>query len=104
MQPSPTDVCSLYLNMATLAALPRRCARHNAPSHANFITKLVRSTCLGVDEYVVVSCHSIHHYIMLVCVANVSSSFHLRLSVKDRMFLHLPVLWHELTQFIHAKL
>lgn len=56
MQPSPTDVCSLYLNMATLAALPRRCARHNAPSHANFITKLVRSTCLGVDEYVVVSC------------------------------------------------
>lgn len=56
MQPSPTDVCSLYLNMATLAALPRRCARHNAPSHANFITKLVRSTCLGVDEYVVIVC------------------------------------------------
>lgn len=56
MQPSPTDVCSLYLNMATLAALPRRCARHNAPSHANFITKLVRSTCLGVDEHVVIVC------------------------------------------------
>lgn len=56
MQPSPTDVCSLYLNMANIAALPKRCARHNAPSHANFITKLVRSTCLGVDENVVIVC------------------------------------------------
>ncbi|PSN48819.1 putative aminopeptidase NPEPL1 [Blattella germanica] len=40
LHPSPTDTCSLYLNLATLAALPVKCSRHNAPSRAHAITKI----------------------------------------------------------------
>lgn len=55
LHPSPTDSCSMYLNLATLAALPTKCSRHNTPSHAHSLTKLVKSLSAGVDEYVVVS-------------------------------------------------
>ncbi|XP_067006102.1 probable aminopeptidase NPEPL1 isoform X2 [Anabrus simplex] len=56
LHPSPTDTCSLYLNLATLAALPVKCSRHNAPSRSHAITKIVRSTTVGVDESVVIVC------------------------------------------------
>ncbi|KAF5927169.1 hypothetical protein HPG69_016641 [Diceros bicornis minor] len=45
LNPNPTDSCPLYLNYATVAALPSRVSRHNSPSAAHFITRLVR-TCL----------------------------------------------------------
>lgn len=32
LHPSPTDTCSLFLNLATVAALPVKCSRHNTPS------------------------------------------------------------------------
>ena len=44
----------MYLNLATLAALPVKCSRHNAPSHAHAITKIVKSTTVGADESIVV--------------------------------------------------
>ncbi|XP_069676729.1 probable aminopeptidase NPEPL1 isoform X1 [Periplaneta americana] len=56
LHPSPTDTCSLYLNLATLAALPVKCSRHNAPSRAHAITKIVRSTTVGADESIVIVC------------------------------------------------
>ncbi|KAJ9586400.1 hypothetical protein L9F63_019952, partial [Diploptera punctata] len=56
LHPSPTDTCSLYLNLATLAALPVKCSRHNAPSRAHAITKIVRSTTVGTDESIVIVC------------------------------------------------
>ncbi|XP_029849083.2 probable aminopeptidase NPEPL1 isoform X2 [Ixodes scapularis] len=56
LHPSPTDSCSMYLNLATLAALPTKCSRHNTPSHAHSLTKLVKSLSAGVDEYVVIVC------------------------------------------------
>ncbi|XP_023705680.1 probable aminopeptidase NPEPL1 isoform X3 [Cryptotermes secundus] len=56
LHPSPTDTCSLYLNLATLAALPVKCSRHNAPSRAYAITKIVKSTTVGTDESVVIVC------------------------------------------------
>ncbi|XP_021916677.1 probable aminopeptidase NPEPL1 [Zootermopsis nevadensis] len=56
LQPSPTDTCSLYLNLATLAALPVNCSRHNTPSRAHAITKIVKSTTVGADESVVIVC------------------------------------------------
>nr|CAD7449581.1 unnamed protein product [Timema bartmani] len=56
LHPSPTDSCSLYLNLATVAALPVKCSRHNTPSRAHFITKLVKSATVGVDESVVIVC------------------------------------------------
>lgn len=56
LHPSPTDTCSLYLNLATLAALPVKCSRHNAPSRSHALTKIVRSTTVGVDESIVIVC------------------------------------------------
>ncbi|XP_064466622.1 probable aminopeptidase NPEPL1 isoform X2 [Ornithodoros turicata] len=56
LHPSPTDSCSLYLSLATVAALPSKCSRHNTPSHAHSITKLVKSLSAGVDEYIVIVC------------------------------------------------
>lgn len=56
LHPSPTDTCSLYLNLATLAALPLKCSRHNTPSRSHAISKIVRSTTVGVDESVVIVC------------------------------------------------
>lgn len=56
LHPSPTDTCSMYLNLATLAALPVKYSRHNAPSHAHAITKIVKSTTVGADESIVIVC------------------------------------------------
>lgn len=56
LNPNPTDSCPLYLNYATVAALPSRLSRHNSPSAAHFVTRLVR-TCLppGTHRCIVVS-------------------------------------------------
>lgn len=45
LNPNPTDSCPLYLNHAVVAALPSRVSRHNSPSSAHFVSRLVRS-CL----------------------------------------------------------
>lgn len=45
LNPNPTDSCPLYLNHATVAALPARVSRHNSPSCAHFVSRLVK-TCL----------------------------------------------------------
>lgn len=55
LHPSPTDICPLYLNLATVAALPLKCSRYNTSSRAHSITKLVRSHKTGVTESIVVS-------------------------------------------------
>nr|XP_014335757.1 PREDICTED: probable aminopeptidase NPEPL1 [Bos mutus] len=57
LNPNPTDSCPLYLNYATVAALPSRVSRHNSPSAAHFITRLVR-TCLPPGT---------HRCILMVC-------------------------------------
>ena len=54
LNPSPTDSVSLYLNLATVAALPSKCSRHNTPSRAHSITKLVKSCSAGQPETIVV--------------------------------------------------
>nr|CAH7721266.1 unnamed protein product [Callosobruchus chinensis] len=56
LHPSPTDTCSLYLNLATVAALPLKCSRHNTPSRAHAITKLVQAQAVGSDESIVIVC------------------------------------------------
>lgn len=56
LNPNPTDSCSLYLNQAAVAALPSRVSRHNSPSSAHFLSRIVRS-CLpgGSNRCIVVS-------------------------------------------------
>lgn len=56
LQPSPTDYCSLYLNLATVAALPIKCSRHNTPSRTHAVTKLVKTHSTGGDECIVLVC------------------------------------------------
>ncbi|MBW01832.1 putative aminopeptidase NPEPL1, partial [Eschrichtius robustus] len=55
LNPSPTDSCPLYLNYATVAALPSRVSRHNSPSAAHFVTRLVR-TCLPPGTHRCILC------------------------------------------------
>ncbi|XP_015980383.2 probable aminopeptidase NPEPL1 isoform X2 [Rousettus aegyptiacus] len=57
LNPNPTDSCPLYLNCATVAALPPRVSRHNSPSAAHFVTRLAR-TCLppGTHRCIVMVC------------------------------------------------
>ncbi|XP_066575200.1 probable aminopeptidase NPEPL1 isoform X2 [Amia ocellicauda] len=57
LKPNPTDTCPLWLNVATVAALPSKVSRHNTPSSAHFLTRLVR-TCLPgkANQHVVVVC------------------------------------------------
>ncbi|XP_031423744.1 probable aminopeptidase NPEPL1 [Clupea harengus] len=45
LKPNPTDSCPLYLGHAVVASLPARVSRHNSPSAAHFLSRLVR-TCL----------------------------------------------------------
>lgn len=54
LNPSPTDSCPLYLNLATIAALPVNCSRHNAPSRAHALTKLIKISSIPVTETIVV--------------------------------------------------
>ncbi|XP_018596538.2 probable aminopeptidase NPEPL1 [Scleropages formosus] len=57
LQADRTDVCPLWLNMVTVAALPPAVSRHNTPSSAHALARLVE-TRLGAQ-------HSAH--IMVVC-------------------------------------
>ncbi|XP_059484921.1 probable aminopeptidase NPEPL1 [Neocloeon triangulifer] len=69
LHPSPTDSCSLYLNLATVAALPVKCSRHNTPARVHSISKLVRSSSIGVDETVMVVCERSDVYASACAVA-----------------------------------
>jgi probable aminopeptidase NPEPL1 len=55
LTPSPTDSCPLYLNLATVVALPKPCSRHNTASRAHALTKVVKNSVSSVNEYIVVS-------------------------------------------------
>lgn len=54
LHPSPTDFCPLYLNLATVAALPLNSSRHNTSSRAHALTRLVKTHALTVTESIVV--------------------------------------------------
>jgi len=56
LQPSPTASCPLWVSNATVAALPTKCSRHNAPSRAHSLTKIVKSFIMGGDEFFVIVC------------------------------------------------
>lgn len=54
LHPSPTDFCPLYLDLATIAALPIKCSRHNTSSRAHAITRLVKTHTMNVTESILV--------------------------------------------------
>ncbi|CAL1538179.1 unnamed protein product [Lymnaea stagnalis] len=69
LHPSPTDQCSLWLNSATVAALPLKCSRHNTPSRCHSLTKLVKSCLAGGQEYIVIVCEHENVYASGLAVA-----------------------------------
>lgn len=59
LHPSPTDACALYLEFATIAALPIKCSRHNTSSRGHALTRLVNSHSKRITESIVV-CLKLH--------------------------------------------
>ena len=43
MSPGSNDTVSLYLNKIQVATLPSKCSRHNTPSRAHALSKIVKS-------------------------------------------------------------
>ncbi|KAF7659636.1 hypothetical protein LDENG_00295000 [Lucifuga dentata] len=54
LNPNPTDSCPLYLNHAVVAALPPHVSRHNSPSSAHFVSRVVRSCLPGGSKRCIV--------------------------------------------------
>jgi len=75
LNPAPTDTVSLYLNMATVAALPSKVSRHNTNSRAHSITKLVRSCSVGSRESIVIVCERQDMYASGCAVARAYSLY-----------------------------
>lgn len=68
LHPSPTDVCPLYLDLATIAALPIKCSRHNTTSRAHAITRLVKTHMMNVTETILVGHPKNSHICVVVSI------------------------------------
>ncbi|RXG54598.1 Ras-related protein Rab-2 [Armadillidium vulgare] len=75
LSPSPTDSCSLYQNVATVAALPLKSSRHNTPSRAHSLTKLVRTHTVGEDECIVIVCEQANLFASVCAIARAYPSY-----------------------------
>ena len=60
--------CSLWLSAASVAALPTKASRHNTPSQAHALTKLVQSERKKGPETAIIVSHSHTSHILCVCV------------------------------------
>ncbi|KAF6197620.1 hypothetical protein GE061_008586 [Apolygus lucorum] len=56
LHPSTADCVSLHINLATLASLPNKCSRHNAPARPHALAQIIRSSSSGSNETIVVVC------------------------------------------------
>ncbi|XP_077316365.1 putative aminopeptidase NPEPL1 [Lithobates pipiens] len=85
LSPNPTDSCPLYLNLATLAALPTRVSRHNSPSAAHFITRLIRN-CLppGANRCILMVCERSEVFASACAIARAFPLFTRRSSASRR--------------------
>nr|AMO02523.1 aminopeptidase NPEPL1 [Tityus serrulatus] len=86
LHPSPTDTCSLYLNHATIAALPSKCSRHNTPSQAHSITKLVRNCTVGIDEFIVIICEATDAFASACAIARAFPLYSRKSSSSSSLF------------------
>lgn len=69
LHPAPTDFCPLYLNVATVAALPVYQSRYNSTSRNHALTRVVRTHSFTVTESVVVVCERADLYASACAVA-----------------------------------
>ncbi|MCL4126300.1 UNVERIFIED_CONTAM: hypothetical protein GTU68_048877, partial [Idotea baltica] len=75
LSPSPTDSCSLYQNLATVAVLPLKSSRHNTPSRSHSLTKLVRAHTVGEDECIVIVCEQANLFASVCAIARAYPSY-----------------------------
>nr|XP_033819314.1 probable aminopeptidase NPEPL1 [Geotrypetes seraphini] len=85
MSPNPTDSCPLYLNYAIVGVLPSRVSRHNSPSAAQFITRLIRS-CLpgGTSRSIIMVCERTEVFASACAIARAFPLFTRRSSASRR--------------------
>ncbi|ETE71194.1 putative aminopeptidase NPEPL1, partial [Ophiophagus hannah] len=78
--------CPLYLNHATVAALPSRVSRHNSPSAAQFLTRVIR-TCLpgGTKRCILMVCERSEVFASACAIARAFPLFTLRSSSSRRI-------------------
>lgn len=80
LHPNPTDSCSLWYNNATIASFTHLVSRHNTPSGAYHIPKLVRSCVSGKteNEVIVVVCEPQDVFACGCAISRVFPTFSMR--------------------------
>ena len=74
LTPTPTDL-SLYMNLASVAALPSKVSRHNTQSRAHNITKIIKTLSSSTSETVVIVCRQEDVYASGCAVARAYSLY-----------------------------
>ena len=80
LHPAPTDTCSLWMNGGSVGAFSGKTSRHNMPSAAYHIPKLLRSSCLRgkCDEVILIVCKESEAFACGCAVARSYSLFSMR--------------------------
>ncbi|XP_071447845.1 probable aminopeptidase NPEPL1 [Hetaerina americana] len=103
LHPSPTDTCSLYIHFATIAALPSNCSRHNTPSQAHSITKIVRGASVGVSETILIVCEQCDVYASACAVARAYPCFSRKTSPPKNQPVEVTLEYLIVNQNAHEK-
>ncbi|KAJ6639018.1 putative aminopeptidase NPEPL1 [Pseudolycoriella hygida] len=83
LHPSPTDYCPLFLDVATIAALPIKNSRHNTPSRAHALTALVKTHSMTVTESIVIVCNKSDLYASACAAVRAFPLFSLKTVASD---------------------
>jgi len=85
LNPSPTDTCSLWMNAANVGGFTNKVSRHNMPSCAYHIPKLLRSCLTGKrDEAIVVVCKESEVFACGCAIARLYPVFSMRTDGKPK--------------------
>ena len=80
LHPAPTDTCSLFMNNGSVGAFSGKTSRHNMPSAAYHISKLIRNSCLHgkSDEVILIVCKENEAFACGCAIARSFSLFSMR--------------------------
>merc|ERR1719187_1469128 len=92
LQPSPTDYCSLYMNLASVACLPEKCSRHNTPSRTHALCKLIKTHSTGGDETIVLVCEKACLYASVCGVARAFPTYSRKTSASTESNVTIEVI------------
>lgn len=80
LHPAPTDTCPLWINGGSVGAFSGKTSRHNMPSAAYHVPKLIRTSCLTgkTDEAILIVCKENEAFACGCAVARSYSLFSMR--------------------------